>query len=70
PVVRDRVGLDGPNGNHPCLVTLPAHCSLRDAREASGSSLFQLDDAGSLAAQLVMAVSLVHPQGYAHGGEH
>lgn len=70
PVVLDRFGLDGPNGTHPCLVTLPARCSLRDAREASGSYLFQLDIARSLAAQLVMAVSLVHSQGYAHGGEH
>lgn len=70
PVVLRRFHLRGPNGTHPCLVTLPARCSLRDAKEASGSSLFQLDVARSLAAQLVMAVSLVHSQGYAHGGEH
>lgn len=70
PVVLDRFDLTGPNGNHRCLVTLPARCSLRAAREASGSCLFQLDVARSLAAQLAMAVSLVHSQGYAHGGEH
>lgn len=70
PVILDRFYLKGPNGTHPCLVTLPARCSLRDAREASGSYLFQLDVARSLAAQLVLAVSLVHSQGYAHGGEH
>ncbi|KAH7019705.1 kinase-like domain-containing protein [Ilyonectria destructans] len=70
PVVLDRFGLDGPNGAHPCLVTLPARCSLRDAREVSGSYLFQLDVARSLAAQLAMAVSLVHSQGYAHGDLH
>ncbi|KAF5132787.1 Serine/threonine-protein kinase SRPK [Metarhizium anisopliae] len=69
PVVLDRFDVGGPNGTHPCLVTLPARCSLRDAREASGSFLFQLDVARSLAAQLVMAVSLVHARGYAHGGE-
>ncbi|KPM42259.1 hypothetical protein AK830_g4294 [Neonectria ditissima] len=62
PVVLDRFDLSGPNGTHPCLVTLPARCSLQNAREASGSSLFQLDVARSLAAQLVMAVSLVHSQ--------
>lgn len=70
PVVLRRFHLRGPNGTHPCLVTLPARCSLRDAKEASGSSLFQLDVARSLAAQLVMAVSLVHSQGYAHGDLH
>ncbi|EGY20510.1 protein kinase domain-containing protein [Verticillium dahliae VdLs.17] len=66
PIVLDRFDLSGPNGTHSCLVALPARCSLRDAREASGSSLFQLDVARSLAAQLVLAVSLVHSQGYAH----
>ncbi|KAJ0162164.1 Serine/threonine-protein kinase SRPK [Colletotrichum tanaceti] len=69
PVVLDRFSLGGPNGTHPCLVTLPARCSLRDAKEASGNSLLQLDVARSLAAQLVLAVSLVHSKGYAHGGE-
>lgn len=70
PVALDHFEISGPNGTHQYLVTLPARCSLRDAREASGSSLFQLDVARSLAAQLVMAVTLVHSQGYAHGGEH
>lgn len=69
PAVLDRFDLTGPNGTHPCLVTLPARCSLRDTREAPGSALFQLDVARSLAAQLVLAISLVHSQGYAHGGK-
>ncbi|WQF83706.1 Putative kinase-like domain superfamily, kinase, ATP binding protein [Colletotrichum destructivum] len=59
PVVLDRFSLSGPNGTHPCLITLPARCSLRDAKEASGNSLLRLDVARSLAAQLVLAVSLV-----------
>ncbi|GJC96712.1 SRPK2 bound unphosphorylated [Colletotrichum higginsianum] len=70
PVVLDRFSLSGPNGTHPCLVTLPARCSLRDAKEASGNSLLRLDVARSLAAQLVLAVSLVHSKGYAHGDLH
>ncbi|KJZ76578.1 hypothetical protein HIM_03914 [Hirsutella minnesotensis 3608] len=65
PIVLDRFEVSGPNGIHPCLVTLPARCSLQEAREASGSSLFQLDVARSLAAQLVVAVSLIHARGYA-----
>ena len=68
PSAIDRFSIDGPNGTHPCLVTVPARCSLMDAKEASDPRLFQLDVARFLAAQLVMAVSLVHSQGYAHGG--
>ncbi|KPM35718.1 hypothetical protein AK830_g10846 [Neonectria ditissima] len=69
PKVIDRFSLDGPNGTHPCFVTVPARCSLMDAKEASDPRLFQLDVARSLAAQLAMAVSLVHSQGYVHGVE-
>ncbi|KAI0451814.1 kinase-like domain-containing protein [Xylaria acuta] len=47
-----------------------ARCSLLDAKEASDPRLFQLGVARSLAAQLTMAVSLVHSQGYAHGDLH
>ncbi|KAK2033219.1 kinase-like protein [Colletotrichum zoysiae] len=70
PTVMGRFSLDGPNGTHPCLVTAPARCSLIAAKEASDSRLFQLDVAWSLAAQLAMAVSFVHSQGYAHGDLH
>lgn len=68
PTVVNRFNLDGPNGTHPCFVTAPARCSLMDAKEASGPRLFEIDVARSLAAQLAMAISLVHSQGYAHGG--
>ncbi|KAF7552157.1 hypothetical protein G7Z17_g4490 [Cylindrodendrum hubeiense] len=70
PMAIDCFSLDGPNGTHPCFVTVPARCSLMDAKEASDPRLLQLDVARSLAAQLVMAVALVHSQGYAHGDLH
>ncbi|KAI1748518.1 kinase-like domain-containing protein [Xylaria castorea] len=70
PLTLDRFNIEGPNGTHPCFVTLPARCNLRDAKEASDSRLFQLDVARSLAAQLTLAISLVHSQGYAHGDLH
>ncbi|KAK7430869.1 hypothetical protein QQZ08_002659 [Neonectria magnoliae] len=47
PMAVDRFGLDGPNGTHPCFVTVPARCSLMDAKEASDSRLLQLDVARS-----------------------
>ncbi|KAG6261202.1 hypothetical protein E4U48_007903 [Claviceps purpurea] len=70
PAVLDQFELSGPSGNHPCLVTLPARCSLREAKGAAEFGLFKIDVARSLAAQLIMAVSLVHDRGYAHGDLH
>lgn len=68
PLVLDRFTLSSPNGTHPCFVTLAARCSLLDAKKASGPRLFSLDVARSLAAQLCLAVSFVHTQGFVHGG--
>lgn len=68
PVVIDRFDLAGPNGSHPCFVTVPAMCSLRDLKEPPGKCQFQLDVAQSLSAQLAMAISHVHSQGIVHAG--
>ncbi|KAG5914993.1 hypothetical protein E4U61_005128 [Claviceps capensis] len=67
PTVLDRFEIIGPNGIHPCLVTPPARCSLRDSQDNGRFGYFQLDAARSLAAQLVMALSIVHERGFAHG---
>lgn len=61
--VLDRFSVHGPNGIHHCFVTTPARCSLSDTKESSGSRLFQLPVARSLAAQLAMAVAYTHKQG-------
>ncbi|KAF6808544.1 hypothetical protein CSOJ01_07493 [Colletotrichum sojae] len=67
-LVLDHFEISGPNGTHPCLVTLPARCSLARAKEMSRSGLFQLDVARFLTRQLVVPVAHVHQQGYVHGG--
>ncbi|KAG5969417.1 hypothetical protein E4U56_008319 [Claviceps arundinis] len=67
PPVLDHFEISGPNGTHLCLVTPPARCSLREVKRELCSGFFQLDIARSLAAQLVMALSLLHKRGYAHG---
>ncbi|KAG5963999.1 hypothetical protein E4U56_002502 [Claviceps arundinis] len=72
PTVLDRFDIIGPNGTHPCLVTSPARCSLRDSQDEGfffGLFGFPLDVARSFAAQLVIALSIVHKRGFAHGGE-
>ncbi|KAG6174145.1 hypothetical protein E4U27_006595 [Claviceps purpurea] len=70
PTVLDRFDIIGPNGAHPCLVTPPARCNLRDTKRAARSGFFQLDVARSFAAQLVKALSIVHEGGFAHGDLH
>ncbi|KAG5988312.1 hypothetical protein E4U52_006702 [Claviceps spartinae] len=70
PTVLDRFDIIGPKGTHSCLVTPPARCSLRDSQDAGHSSFFQLDVARSFAAQLVIALSIVHKRGFAHGDLH
>ncbi|KAK4208989.1 Serine/threonine-protein kinase [Rhypophila decipiens] len=70
PKILHHFGIDGPNGRHECIVTPPARCSLRDAREASSRWLFPLDVARSMAAQLAMAVQVVHEWGWVHGDIH
>ena len=70
PTILDQFSVDGPNGTHPCLVTVPARCSLRESKEVSRWELFQLNVARSLAVQLALAVSFVHSRGYAHGDLH
>lgn len=70
PTVLDQFEIHGRKGTHPCLVTLPARCTLEDALYKEKKRLFQLDLARSLAAQLAIAVSIVHEKGYAHGGKY
>jgi serine/threonine-protein kinase SRPK3 len=50
--VLDRFDINGPNGVHPCFVTVPTRCSLRDSLLARNGFLFQTKTARSLTAQL------------------
>lgn len=68
--VWDTFNIQGPNGNHACLVTNPARMSLSDAKNGSWISLFQLEVARALAAQLVIAIRYIHSQGFVHGDLH
>lgn len=70
PSILDRFSVQGPNGNHVCLVTRPARMSLSDAKNGSWISLFQLEVARVLAAQLVIAVHYIHSRGFVHGDLH
>ena len=70
PSVLDKFEIQGPNGIHPCYVTIPARMSLSEAKDASYNRLFQLEVARALAAQLLLAVEYVHSQGFVHEDLH
>ncbi|PYI00104.1 kinase domain-containing protein [Aspergillus ellipticus CBS 707.79] len=70
PLIGDTFNIQSPNGNHVCLVTSPARMSLSNAKNGSWISLFQLEVARALAAQLVIAVRFMHSQGFVHGDLH
>ncbi|PIG88669.1 hypothetical protein AARAC_000512 [Aspergillus arachidicola] len=66
PSILDKFNVQGPNGTHICLVTIPARMSVSDAKKESWISLFQLEVARAIAAQLVIAVQYIHSQGFVH----
>jgi serine/threonine protein kinase len=70
PSILDKFSVQGPNGDHVCLVTSPARMSLSDAKNGLWIRLFQLEVARVLAAQLVIDVDYIHSQGFVHGDLH
>jgi len=66
PVILDQFTINGPNGTHQAYTTAPARSSISDA---CASTLFPLETARTIAAQLVSAVKFVHSRGYIHGGK-
>ncbi|GKU04699.1 cmgc srpk protein kinase [Fusarium langsethiae] len=68
--ITDNFHFDGPNGRHTCLVNDPAMMSLRLAKDASFSKLFQPRTARAIAAQVVQSVAYLHQGGVVHGDLH
>lgn len=69
PRLLDKFSIEGPRGNHTCLVTDPAGCSLNQAKTRWHYPPFKLPVARSVAAQLVLAVAYLHGKGIVHGGK-
>ena len=70
PSILDRFTIQGPSGNHACLVTSPARMSLSEAKNGSWISLFQINVARALAAQLVTVIRYIHSRDFVHGDLH
>ncbi|KAK7710315.1 hypothetical protein SLS64_005900 [Diaporthe eres] len=67
----DEFVLDGPNGQHPCIVSPPARMSIAASKSSThGHNIFPLPSARAIAAQLAQAVAFCHAQGVVHGDLH
>lgn len=69
PPLLDCFQIHGPNGTYRCLVSKPAHCSLRLAKEASTTRLLPLRTARVIVAQLISGINYLHIRGIVHAGE-
>ncbi|KAG8165498.1 hypothetical protein KVR01_004050 [Diaporthe batatas] len=71
PTLLDEFHLDGPNGRHACIVTMPTRMSIPDTRETSRCyGLFHIPTARAIIAQLIHAVAFCHENGIVHGDLH
>ncbi|KAI1109301.1 kinase-like protein [Nemania sp. NC0429] len=70
PPIWDEFTIDGPNGTHRCIGTVPARMTVAEAQDASHTRLFQLKVARVIVAQLIKAVAFMHARGYVHADLH
>lgn len=69
--ILDEFVLDGPNGQHSCIVTPPVRMSIAASKSAThGYNIFPLPTARAIAAQLAQVVAFCHAQGVVHGDLH
>ncbi len=69
-LVLNQFYLEGPNGRHLCLVEEPAGYSLFTSKEDAVDSVFPIEAARSLTAQLIMGLAFMHSRGVCHGGKY
>lgn len=66
PPIWDEFTVDGPNGTHQCIVTVPARMTVAEAQDALYTRFFQLKVVRVIVAQLIKAVAFIHTRGYVH----
>ncbi|QKX58032.1 uncharacterized protein TRUGW13939_05152 [Talaromyces rugulosus] len=66
----DNFSFNGPNGQHMCLVSEVAGCSIAESKENSPNFMFPLHIARAIAAQVTMGLAYMHSNGIGHGDLH
>ncbi|KAL9012485.1 MAG: hypothetical protein Q9173_002754 [Seirophora scorigena] len=64
----DEFHINGPNGQHRCLTTEPAGCSLASSKK-NHPWKFQIQVARAMAAQAILGVRAIHECNVVHGGK-
>ena len=64
----DEFTLQGPNGQHKCLVSKPGGRTIASSKEDANDFMFTKAAARSIVQQLVRAVTFLHQHGIGHGG--
>ena len=67
--ILDEFIISGPNGQHLCLSSEPAGCSIADSKEASNRFIFPVEIARAIAAQAILILQTIHGSGVVHGGK-
>ncbi|SMQ56275.1 unnamed protein product [Zymoseptoria tritici ST99CH_3D7] len=70
PCLLDEFSIEGPNGQHSCLVQEVAGCSIPDSKENSTSLMFPPEAARSIAAQIMIGLAYLHARGVCHADLH
>ena len=65
----DEFTLQGPNGQHKCLVSKPGGTTIKCSKEGANDFMFTKAAARSIVKQVVRAVAFLHQNGIGHGGE-
>jgi len=69
PHLLDHFTIEGPNGQHICVVLEPQGCNIACAKDCSVDRLFPAETARSIAAQVIMGLAFLHSRGICHGGK-
>ena len=69
PILWDSFTINGPNGQHRCLVTKPARSSIDSLKGASNKWLMPIEFARAIVAQAILGMQCIHSSGVIHGGK-
>ena len=64
----DDFWIDGPNGQHQCLVSEVVGSGIAEEKEAAEDGMLSRETARNITAQLALGLSYIHSRGILHGG--
>ena len=65
----DEFSIEGPNGQHKCIVSEVVGASIFEAKEAAEYDMLPIKTARNITAQLSLGLAYIHSCGVLHGGQ-